>query len=57
MSRRDNNDGHPDVDLLFDEEEEEEMIEREEHEEGPYGGAFSSWDEFYRWKEGPGFFN
>lgn len=28
-----------------------EMPSREEIEEGPYGGAFSDWDDFYLWKE------
>ena len=23
-----------------------------EFDEGPYGGAFADWDDFYRWKNG-----
>lgn len=32
----------------------EEILKDEyfEEEEGPYGGAFSSWEDFWKWKEG-----
>lgn len=37
---------------LKEEEREEEMANNNGKEDGPYGGAFEDWYDFYRWKEG-----
>lgn len=40
----------------IDEEYYEDEPYKEREEEGPYGGAFRDWNDYYSWREGPGFF-